>query len=173
MADCHLINMGGFSSVFLRVPEGVSPQDFATEAVARLRQSPGVPKLCIRVQFASGYGWLHLDGFGGEASHLKSWFGGEAISLGVQNTASASYYQHLAAGRELRRIVVCEGEIYADIGSPENWERAAGEAWASEYGGSSAEWLHAFDVDMVLKAFHLPSPWVNQEPNTWMIDIEI
>ncbi len=162
--------MGGFNSTFVRIPDGSDAWEFAVHIARLLHDSPYVPcKGAVDVQHAESFPWLHIEGLEipgdtNKADHPAFRSASlETIWLLCHSGSGSHAYIHCINGKCCRIISVSDGKVYEDSGIQESWEQQARAEKLDQYtrwgDANSFSWPKAFDTDMVLEAFILPSPW--------------
>lgn len=170
--------MGGFNAAFIRIPPNREADAFADEVAELLFNSPDAQRSTWRVQYAQGFEWLHIYLFVVEGSITETaihptlgLIGGETIVLAAFGGVDFHFYRHHLDGKCLRAIYVCEGTVGQNYGIEEDWEKPAKEVFLTNYVEEGVDWPTGFDSSNVIEAFHLPSPWSNEPPDVWDIDI--
>lgn len=147
---------------------------FARRVAWLLHDSPDIScKRSVEVQYVEGFEWLHIEGLEippniNEVDHPA--FKSETLETIwiLCHTGSGSHaYCHFINGKLCRSINVSDGTVHDNSGFEESWEKPARDEKFARYSrwGDAADfsWPKAFEVDMVLKGLHLPSPWSGED----------
>ncbi|MBN8418511.1 MAG: hypothetical protein J0L73_06335 [Verrucomicrobia bacterium] len=159
----HRLNMGGFSSVFVRIPDGQDPWGAATNIARLLHDSSPGNRNSLWVQYTDGFSWLHVEGWENFQTlpPALSTAGHEVIYLICHEGSGSCGYLHFLDGICLREISVSDRILYSNSGVEEVWEPSARDHEAKKFAaeGDGFEWPHCLRAEIILRAFSLPSPW--------------